>query len=257
MRNAGRETVYWILLLLALTAIAFGIGTAVGGVSTVPDCDCAPCASPAEESAPPDYSERDTRESAETVIAQAGAPSGCDPAELAALRQEIKAITEKYPAEKDGEPLSWPGHIPEQYRSDSFQALFAEALDQIEAPAELAGFDCSEPPCIAQLRPGQDRGVNLARSEVWRKNFGTATREVSVHVRCGDGRQELVQLAAPLWDWKHDPKEMSTRDYDELARAAGLKVWEGRQSEEEAIRDERLRLRLETILKNWRCKPAP
>ena len=124
MRNAGREMVRWLFLLLALVAIALGMGAAVGVVSAGPECDCPPCEAPEGETAPPGYGEREFRESAGTGTARAREASGCDPTELAALQREIDALRGR----KDGVPLSWPAHIPEQWMESTTRCRWTRRI---------------------------------------------------------------------------------------------------------------------------------
>ena len=61
---------------------------------------------------------------------------------------------------------------------------------------EILGFDCTEPPCLAMLRPPRgnwwDDLVNLCPQ--WVDHYGSSVSSSSQSVTCGDGSKEHVQL---------------------------------------------------------------
>lgn len=108
---------------------------------------------------------------------------GSEPGELARLRKELErcearlgflqVLQKGYQHQLHGSPVPWDDSIPPQYRKEGFQAKLAQALDELEAPAELVGFDCREPPCVAVMRnlghPGQK--PELRRSKTWMESL--------------------------------------------------------------------------------------
>ncbi|MBN2494291.1 MAG: hypothetical protein JXR96_06870 [Deltaproteobacteria bacterium] len=177
---------------------------------------------------------------------------------LEALESKHKmqaAILEGYRYEKYGEPIAWPEHMPSQYRPEQYQSIVSRALDQGEIGADLLGFECREPPCIAILRSHDQsaRMLPITRTEIWRQSYGGSVRSgYAGFIDCGDGRKERIELISPYWDWKVDPKKMGPDYYSNPMRS---------QTAAEAAREEnrakRLQARWEEITSSWRCQPAP
>jgi hypothetical protein len=250
-------------LVIVVVIVAAGLaGLALGSVS-VPPCECPAC---------PAVQEREVPAAPGTPIGPAAPRTGaplppCEPAELQRMQQRIgelrtrtaflERLEEGYQAAKEGVPIPWTKDIPAQFREERFQAIVAEALDELQAPAELVGFDCSEPPCIAKLRVLSGSSVGFSGSKAWKKSFGRGHGGSQVSVDCGDGRAERIQLVVPLWDGKNDPATMSLEEHSEYQRKRFLKRFDGTRSEEDKNRDRRLGHRLRKLREGWTCAPVP
>ena len=149
------------VLTILMSILLVGFCWLVGLVGAWDECDCSACPGPE------DQQKADSRRP-ERVPTESGLQRRleelpiCDPVDLQKLRQDVeklqakadlmKNLSDGYRAAGEGTPAAWPEHIPVQFTPDHFQATFAQVLDELEMEAELLGFDCSEPPCIARLR---------------------------------------------------------------------------------------------------------
>jgi hypothetical protein len=223
--------------------------------------------SPAEAQSTPEATEPQEKPPRQTTSYQRPAKlTASEQAELVRLKKRVgeleakaafqEAVVEGYRQDKYGTPIPWPDRIPGQYKQEEFQSIINQAIIEAEAPVDLVGFDCKEPPCIALLRRHDGRSSSgLAQTKIWKDNYGGSVRSgYSGFVDCGDGRKERIILESPYWDWKTDPKTLPPGAYDQQLRDKIKKGFV--QTEEEKNRTKRMRARWDEILSNWRCLPA-
>lgn len=155
------------------------------------------------------------------------------------LENELKmarAATELYERELFGDPIPWPETIPEPFQPGVFQRAMQDVMQDCEA--ELVGFECDEPPCIAMLRnddPGY-LGPLVERCLGWVEQFGDRSSGLHTNIDCGDGHSERVHLISP------PPFGVLFAEDDDEARTNYAK---------------RRRLRYKQIELGWECAPAP
>ncbi len=254
------------IMKVALAGTAFAIGIALGGVSDSPACECSTC--------PDKYDFDDRRQFSQTNPSgffsgsriKQEATETCDIDEFRSILKRIQQLqskavlltqlTENYRVTNTGVVRTWTEDIPEQFHREQFQATFSQVLDELMANAELVGFDCFEPPCIAKLRVGANARVSVVKSKTWLENFRTGPRESFLYIDCGDGREEVVQLVEPLWDPDHDLKKMTKEELSKWGKAKYKRLTEENRSEEEKSFDLRRSRRREKIKENWKCAPA-
>ncbi len=252
------------LLIAGLVLLAGGTGIMLGFVTKTVDCDCRPCMAMAGDSV---ENARAAHPAGRMPVARDHRTPAvpCDPKELQRIRDRIDEIRTKtafserlsdgYVATQEGVPIPWTDDIPLQYRAEQFQAIIAQALDELQAPAEIVGFDCNEPPCIVKLRVLDGSNIKINKSDAWRKNFRGRTATL-VNVDCKDGRFERINLFAPSWDGKTDPAGLTEEENKKIRKAAIRRMIDGTETEEEKARDKRLSHRLSTIRESWQCAPA-
>ncbi len=135
--------------------------------------------------------------------------------EIDILKAE-KAVLEKLLADMQvefkGTPISWTDDIPELLRPEAFKANVEEAIDDCEPDVELVGFDCTEPPCFAILRPDSaDWWDGLVNScPAWTDNYTSSVASASFNAVCADGSEERVQMLG--WSSHLLPDEGTAED---------------------------------------------
>jgi len=109
-----------------------------------------------------------------------------------------------------GEPLAWPEEIPERYEPDWFQENFRQAVAACAPDVEIVGFDCSEPPCLVQLRGGDDGWWDRLINECpgWADLYGTRVGSASGSIECAGGGEERYRILGPgVAGWLDDDPE--------------------------------------------------
>jgi hypothetical protein len=186
--------------------------------------------------------------------------------ELRALSNFQKTVLDGYKAqekEKLGTPIPWTSNVPSQYREEEFLDIVSQALDELESPVELIGFDCQEYPCIAVTRVLKGLNSELENTEIWNKNFGSKiTSSYQNSISCGDDREERIHMISPYWDGKTDPKNLPPGTYEkqfreELNRRINQPKHKRDKEEEkkQENRSKRLNARWNSIVQNWNCLP--
>jgi len=131
-------------------------------------------------------------------------PERTDTGRVAELELQVRLLEEMLEAQQieyEGVPVPWPDDLPEALKPDAFRSNLERAVAECAPDVELLGFDCSEPPCLAQLRtPASgwwDRLVNDCPhfTDVYTSAVTTATSEVT----CPDGGKERMRLLG--WSW--------------------------------------------------------
>lgn len=128
---------------------------------------------------------------------------GTDP-RIAELELKVRLLEEMLQAqvvEYEGSAIPWPDDLPEDFEPDGFRRNLRLAVEECAPDVELVGFDCSEPPCLAQLRASDsdwwDRLVN--RCPHFTDHYGNAVASASGRAVCADGSTESMQLLG--WSW--------------------------------------------------------
>ena len=109
-----------------------------------------------------------------------------------------RRLEEAYEQELYGEPIPWTSDLPDDFQPELFKMKVAEAMTDCQA--DLVGFECDEPPCLALLR-GHDPGYNgslNARCPGWVTHFGETSSGYHTSIDCGDGRTERVHMVSPF-----------------------------------------------------------
>ncbi len=124
----------------------------------------------------------------------------------------IRALSKGYQAEAQGTAQDWPADVPDGQRPENFQAWLAESLDACEVPAELLGYDCREPPCIARLRVQRSDWLwKLIRDcPSWTTHYRRVPRLHRFMAPCGPEGSESIVLLSP--HWKDYPGEVDQLD---------------------------------------------
>ena len=124
----------------------------------------------------------------------------------------IRALAKGFQAEAQGTAQDWPAEVPDGQRPENFQAWLAESLDACEVPAELLGYDCGEPPCIARLRVQRSDWLwKLIRDcPSWTTHYRRVPRLHRFMAPCGPEGQESIVLLSP--HWKDYPGEIDQLD---------------------------------------------
>ncbi len=115
------------------------------------------------------------------------------------LQQEIdglERLAQAYEEELYGTPIPWPDGVEATVSADGFRAQVQAAVDDCGGGVELVGFDCSEPPCFALLRPGGEgwREALIEQCPAWHETYGTTTSGAGFTVECEDGSEETVEM---------------------------------------------------------------
>lgn len=144
-----------------------------------------------------------------------------------------RAAKELYEQQLFGDPIPWPETIPEAFQPGVFQRTMGDVMQDCEA--ELVGFECDEPPCIAMLRGDDPQylGPLLERCPGWAEQFGERSSGLHTNIDCDDGRSERVYLVSP------SPFGVLFADDDEVRTNFG----------------KRRRLRYQQIELDWECVP--
>lgn len=130
---------------------------------------------------------------------------GTDPtSELRARNQELELqnqllqrMLEDLEIEHRGTPIPWSDDLPEPLRPEAFERNVREALEDCAPDMELVGFECSEPPCFALLRPPErsDWWNDLVNEcPAWRDNYTSSVSSASGQASCPDGSTERYQV---------------------------------------------------------------
>lgn len=124
----------------------------------------------------------------------------------------VRALSQGYQAEAQGTAQDWPAEVPDGQRPENFQAWLAESLDACEVPAELLGYDCAEPPCIARLRVQRSDWLwKLIRDcPSWTTHYRRVPRLHRFMAPCGPEGSESIVLLSP--HWKDYPGEVDQLD---------------------------------------------
>jgi hypothetical protein len=132
--------------------------------------------------------------------------------ELSKLAQKISELEKKVSlqdeflkelkVELQGTLISWPDQVPEFFQAAAFQEIVDRTLDECEISANLVGFDCEEPPCLAVLRlVSKDHERNrLSECPIWQQHYGPRITQKHIRIECGDGRTEDVAFVHNFWD---------------------------------------------------------
>lgn len=146
----------------------------------------------------------------------------------ATLLEDLSHLLPPLPSE----PIAWPASTPKRYTPEGFEQLLREAVETCEAPVEILAIDCSEPPCMATLRPldGGWHDLLINKCPAWRGPYGNSVTSSQRSVECGEGRSERGVILAPYWD---APREADPENWSR-----------------------RLDLRWGALWKGWSCGPA-
>jgi hypothetical protein len=128
-----------------------------------------------------------------------------DDKRLRALRAELEAqgkLLAEYRQRIHGTMLAWPDDTPPAHRPEQVQSTLSDVLDGCELPAQLTGFDCQEPPCLAVMRlndPGAFR-TGYKHCPQWNERFGGKYSMKNIRAPCKDGRTETIAIFHMVWD---------------------------------------------------------
>jgi hypothetical protein len=128
-----------------------------------------------------------------------GADVGALEDRAADLQREIDGLEQlarAYEEELYGAPCPWPDDLPAAVTPDGFRAQVRAAVDACGGEVDLVGFDCSEPPCLALLRPQEAtwRDTLIHDCPQWHETYGKTTSGASFTVECEDGSEERVEM---------------------------------------------------------------
>lgn len=112
-----------------------------------------------------------------------------------------KAIEQGYQGQLFGTKQTWPTDTPAHLSSAGFQDVLNRSLADCQVAADLVDFDCSEAPCIAQLRPRQKGWIwDLIREcSAWGEHFKRVPLWIEFEAPCVGGQTEKVVLLSPSW----------------------------------------------------------
>ncbi len=203
--------------------------TAPGPTSRAPTAEPAirqPDATPRGTSASPATGPVPTSHAAEEDVVAALT------AEVELLRGIIAANDEQ----QNGVPVAWTDNREPKFTEAGFSAALTAAIEDCKPPVALVGMDCSEPPCIALLRPeaGDWHDALVNGCPGWRDAYGTTVSQSTGKVDCGDGREEQIALLSP---YDHEHRESLDKEDETNVRA-------------------RTRHRWEQLRTDWECAPA-
>lgn len=163
-------------------------------------------------------------------------------AELEAESRLLHALLENQETETNGTPIPWTNDLTRDYLPAAFERNLREAVATCAPDVEIVGFECSEPPCLAMLRPSgpaygdeptwYDRLVN--NCPAWVDHYTSSVSGANGSVECPGGTEEPYHLLG--WSYTlADPDRVFTR-------------------EEQENRGKRFQARLREIKDDWPCK---
>jgi len=203
----------WLFAVLLLCAAGFGLAV---GWSTAPDEALRPAVVP-----PPGQ---------RTVAGHRPVPKGTDRdtdamrAHAEQLQSDVDqyiSLTRTYELELYGEPLEWTDDIQARYLPPSFEHNVRAILRQCDVGMELAGFDCSEPPCYALLI-GEEGGTSIAECPRWLELYGGTVSSSSLGIECGDGSTMRGLMVAPhipgLWDDQDEERGFDANSWKRFSK---------------------------------------
>lgn len=165
-------------------------------------------------------------------------PTGDLAADNARLTQEnalLQTMLSDLELEYRGTPVAWTDDIPAVYRQPAFERTVRDAVAACAPDLDVVGFECSEPPCFALLRPSRDdwwdRLVN--NCPAWRDAYTNSVSSASGTATCPDGTTERYQVLG----WS----------YGLVAPPGGF------TAEDEENRGKRFTARIDEIERNWAC----
>ena len=141
-------------------------------------------------------------------------PSGNCTTDLAALTERSKSLEQQLAfqsfvldsvrAQREGKPLQWTDSVPDRYRKEAVEKAVRDSLDQCHVDADFMGIDCSEPPCIAQIRPRAEDPQQAWLSSLmacapWKDLYGEAASVMTDSLKCPDGSSQGLGLVSPDW----------------------------------------------------------
>ena len=151
-------------------------------------------------------------------------------AEVDQLQARLDASGVRPPAQ----PVAWPDGRPEKFTEAGLRGLLEQGLQDCDVPAELVGFECGEPPCVALLRTSDDgwHDALVNNCATWTEAYGTTVSMDTGRADCGGGDEEAYALLSPYdHEWREElDKEESGNLGDRLQeRWAAIKAdWECR-----------------------------
>ncbi|MBN2494967.1 MAG: hypothetical protein JXR96_10285 [Deltaproteobacteria bacterium] len=204
--SATNATIAIIGTAVAALLIGGGVGFYAAFALTAPP-PCPPCEPPADspqDGSGPGPLLRPAHRPIEKPSGQAPLSDDLAACEQRVQRLELelamtRAVARGYEGQLHGTPQAWPEKTELAFRPEGFQENLGRAMDACEVPAELLGFDCEEPPCIAMLRPA-------ARDWIWHliqdcPDWTTPYRRVPLQATFADPCRpgETIVLLSPFW----------------------------------------------------------
>jgi hypothetical protein len=121
--------------------------------------------------------------------------------QLAVANEIARAAT----LEIEGVPIRWGREVPDEFTAAGFERRLREAIAECGVDIEVVGLDCDEPPCLAVLRPREERWHAKLVNEcpAWREVYSNRTINMSASVDCGDGRNDSFLMLGSALAWSH------------------------------------------------------